>query len=113
MKGNRGYGRVRRGISVLIALVMVMSLISIQAFANVPMSYYICGTMTDNAIDEDYELTLGDDGYYHYDELQLELTDSFVIVSSFDGKIDEYYPDGAGSNTTIMEMKSRPQAHTV
>ena len=49
-------------------------------------------------LDTTYKLTLGDDGYYHYDGLELTTTSQFKVVSSADGiEKDEYYPDGIGN----------------
>jgi hypothetical protein len=107
---NERYGKTRRVLSLLIALVMVFSLFGSVTAADTEepqqergtSDYYLVGSMNDWEVDSDYKLTrnTGSSATEYMITLDLTAGAEFKVTN---GDKSTWYPSGSNNNYTISE----------
>lgn len=106
---NGSYGKTKRGLALLIALVMLFGMVgSTAAETEEPQQergasdFYLVGSMNDWEVNEDYKLTqnTGSSETEYMITLDLEANAEFKVT---DGNQSTWYPGGSNNNYTISE----------
>ncbi len=106
---NGSYGKTKRGLALLIALVMLFGMVgSAAAETEEPQQergasdFYLVGSMNDWNVNEDYKLTqnTGSSATEYMITLDLEANAEFKVT---DGNKSTWYPGGSNNNYTISE----------
>ena len=98
----------RKTLGVLLALVMVLALLpglTVTAQASELLSFYVCGSMSNWTISNDYLMTFDASADEMYIEgVTLQKDCEFKIVSSADGQsVVSWYPDGMENAYVVPE----------
>ncbi len=99
---------IRKTLGVLLALVMVLALlpgVTVTAQASEPLSFYVCGSMSDWMISSDYLMTLDASANEMYIKgVTLQKDWQFKIVSSADGQdVKSWFPEGMENAYVVPE----------